>query len=59
MNTVGAEAYTVGVYTYIGLNAYTTLYYANTVYIIWRMRKRKKRLCQDNKINILITQCAI
>jgi len=23
------------------------------------MRKRKKRLCQDHKINILITECAL
>jgi predicted metallopeptidase len=59
MNTVGAEGYSVRVYTYIRLYAYRMLYYANTVYIIWRMRKRKKRLCQDHKINILITNCAL
>jgi len=48
MTTVGAAAFSAGLYTYI------TLYYTYTVYTLC-IYTRKKHPCQDRKIDTLDT----
>jgi hypothetical protein len=58
MNTVGAEASSEAADAYIRSCTYIMYCYTYTRCIL-RMHNNKKHLCQDHKINTLITQCAL
>ena len=54
MNTAGAAASRAGAHMYVGLYTHVMLYYTYTVYVSIT-HKHKRRVCQEHKIDTLIT----